>query len=79
MNIVIKGGYIIDPVNKVEGKFDLLIADGKITKLGRPGSLPANGAEIIDASGRLVVPGLIDMHVHLREPGRDQAIDNEPC
>jgi dihydroorotase len=69
MNILIKSGHIIDPVNKMEGKLDLLIADGKIAKLGKPGSLPANGAEIIDASGKLVVPGLIDMHVHLREPG----------
>ena len=69
MNILIKNGHIIDPVNKVEGKLDLLIADGKIAKLGKPGSLPANGAEVIDASGKLVVPGLIDMHVHLREPG----------
>jgi dihydroorotase len=69
MNILIKSGYIIDPVNKVEGKLDLLIADGKIAKLGKPGSLPANGAGVIDAIGKLVVPGLIDMHVHLREPG----------
>jgi len=69
MNILIKNGHIIDPANKVEGKLDLLIADGKIAKLGKPGSLPANGAEVIDASGKFVVPGLIDMHVHLREPG----------
>ena len=69
MNILIKNGNIIDPVNKVEGKLDLLIADGKIAKLGKPGSLPANGAEVIDGSGKFVVPGLIDMHVHLREPG----------
>ena len=69
MNILIKNGRIIDPANKVEGKLDLLIADGKIAKLGKPGSLPANGAEVIDASGKFVVPGLIDMHVHLREPG----------
>ena len=69
MTLLIKNGHIIDPANKVEGKLDLLIADGKIAKLGKPGSLPANGAEVIDASGKLVVPGLIDMHVHLREPG----------
>jgi dihydroorotase len=69
MNILIKSGHIIDPANEVEGKLDLFIADGKIAKLGKPGSLPASGAEVIDASGKLVVPGLIDMHVHLREPG----------
>ena len=69
MNILIKNGHIIDPANKVDGKFDLLVADGKIAKLGKPGSLPSNGAQVIDAAGKLVVPGLIDMHVHLREPG----------
>jgi dihydroorotase len=69
MNILIKSGHIIDPANKVEGRFDLFIADGKIAKLEKAGSLPANGARVIDAIGKLVVPGLIDMHVHLREPG----------
>jgi len=69
MNILIKNGHIIDPANKVDETLDLLIADGKIAKLGKPGSVAANGAEVIDASGKLVVPGLIDLHVHLREPG----------
>jgi dihydroorotase len=69
MNILIKNGHVIDPANKVDGKFDLLVADGKIAKLGKPGSLPSNGAQVLDAGGKLVVPGLIDMHVHLREPG----------
>ncbi|HEX9021093.1 MAG TPA: dihydroorotase [Nitrospirota bacterium] len=69
MNIIIKNGHIIDPANKIDGKFDILASDGKIAKLGKPGSLSAGGAQVIDASGKLVVPGLIDMHVHLREPG----------
>jgi len=69
MNILVKNGHIIDPANKVDGKLDILISDGKIAKFGKPGSIPANGAEVIDAGGKLVVPGLIDMHVHLREPG----------
>jgi dihydroorotase len=69
MNILIKNGHIIDPANKVDGKFDLLVTDGKIAKLGTPGSLPSNGAQVIEAEGKLIVPGLIDMHVHLREPG----------
>ena len=67
--MLIKNGHIIDPANKVDGIFDLLVEKGKIAKLGKPGSIPVNGAEIVDASGKLVVPGLIDMHVHLREPG----------
>jgi len=69
MNILIKNGHIIDPANKVDEKLDLLVADGKVSKIAKPGSIPANGAEVIDAAGQLVVPGLIDMHVHLREPG----------
>ena len=69
MNILIKNGHIIDPANKVDEKLDLLVSDGKVAKLGKPGSLSADGAEVIDAAGKLVVPGLIDLHVHLREPG----------
>lgn len=69
MNILIKNGHVIDPANKVDEKLDVLVTDGKIAKLGKPGSLSDNSARVIDASGKLVVPGLIDMHVHLREPG----------
>src|SRR5512147_1194233 len=67
MNILVKSGHVIDPANNIDEKLDLYLKDGKIARLGK--SIPANGAEIVDASGKLVVPGLIDMHVHLREPG----------
>ncbi len=69
MNILIRNGHILDPANGVDGKLDLLIVGGKIARLGTPGTLPAEGARMIDAAGKLVVPGLIDLHVHLREPG----------
>ena len=69
MIILIKNGHVIDPANKVDEKLDILLSDGKIARLGKPGSIPAEGAQVVEASGRLVVPGLIDMHVHLREPG----------
>jgi dihydroorotase len=69
MNILIKNGHIMDPANNVDEKLDLLVSEGRIAKFGKPGSLPADGAQVVDASGRLVVPGLVDMHVHLREPG----------
>jgi dihydroorotase len=69
MNILIKNGHIIDPANKVDDKLDVLMSDGKISRLGKPGSIPANSNAVIDAAGMFVVPGLIDMHVHLREPG----------
>lgn len=69
MNILIKNGFVIDPANKVDEKLDVLVSDGKIAKIGKPGSLSADGSQVIDAAGKLIVPGLIDMHVHLREPG----------
>ena len=69
MKIVIANGHVIDPANKVDGKLDLLIADGKIAKIGATGSISSGDAKVVDAAGKLVVPGLIDMHVHLREPG----------
>ena len=69
MNILIKNGHIIDPANSVDENLDILVSEGKIAKLGKQGSISANGADVIDAAGKLVVPGLIDMHVHLREPG----------
>jgi len=69
MNIIIKNGHIIDPANKIDEKLDILISDGKIAKLGKTGSISSSDAQTVDAGGMLVVPGLIDMHVHLREPG----------
>lgn len=67
MRILIKGGRIIDPVENKEKTLDLLIENGKISALEK--KLAADGAVTVDASGLLVAPGLIDMHVHLREPG----------
>ncbi len=69
MIIAIINGHIIDSANNVDEKLDIRVDDGKIVKIGKPGSVSANGAQVVDASGKLVVPGLIDMHVHLREPG----------
>ena len=67
--MVIKGGHVVDPANQRDGRFDLLIDRGKVADL-QP-SIPANGAKIIDAAGMLVVPGLVDLHAHLRQPGRE--------
>jgi dihydroorotase len=69
MNILIKNGLIIDPANKIEKKLDLLVSNGKIAELRSPGSFSADGVHVVDVAGGIVVPGLIDMHVHLREPG----------
>ncbi|UCD84406.1 MAG: dihydroorotase [Deltaproteobacteria bacterium] len=67
------GGKVIDPHNQLEGNFDILVENGKIARVTPTGSTPKappeSGVENIDVSGKIVVPGLIDMHVHLREPG----------
>lgn len=65
--ILIQGGRVIDPAGKVDRVADLLLADGKVKAIGD--RLSASGARIIDAAGLIVAPGLIDIHVHLREPG----------
>jgi dihydroorotase len=65
MSLLLKGGRIIDPPQGLDKVADLLIEDGKIAKIGE--NLKAD--DVIDVAGRIVVPGLIDMHVHLREPG----------
>src|SRR3990170_2130291 len=68
MNLLIKNGRIVDPVNQVDQVADLLIADGKVMQIGQEISVAPN-TETIDATGQWVVPGLIDLHTHLREPG----------
>ena len=66
--ILLRNGRIIDPANAVDTCADLLIRDGLIDNIAA-GIEPPAGAQVIDVSGKLVVPGLIDMHVHLRDPG----------
>ncbi|TLY38855.1 MAG: dihydroorotase [Nitrospirae bacterium] len=72
MRILIKGGRVIDP-GRVNGPADVLIENGKIVAVGQKLDPPAGKADpsttIIDARGKLVLPGLVDLHVHLREPG----------
>jgi dihydroorotase len=67
--LLIKNGRVIDPANGVDDTLDILIEAGKISRL-EP-EIKEAGAEPIDAAGLIVAPGFIDMHVHLREPGRE--------
>jgi dihydroorotase len=71
MNLLIKNGRIVDPAHGVDAVLDVLVRDGAIADTGRHLTPPAEPTEIIDATGRIVCPGLIDMHVHLREPGQE--------
>ena len=63
IDILLKGGHVIDPKNKIDGQMDVAIANGKISQVAK--DIPANNAKkIIDVSGLYVTPGIIDMHVH---------------
>lgn len=73
MKLVIRGGWIIDPAQQINKKADILLAEGKIAAIGE--GLSAADAQVIDATGKYVVPGLIDMHVHLRDPGLEAKED----
>lgn len=68
--ILLKGGRVIDPSTRLDDRVDLLLADGAVAARG-PNLRPPDGAEIIGVEGMVVAPGLVDMHVHLRDPGRE--------
>ncbi len=66
-SILIKNGHVIDPASGLDEKTDLLITNGKVASIGD--NQEGNGAKVIDASGLIVSPGFVDLHVHFREPG----------
>ena len=68
--ILLQGGHVIDPSRDFDEQADVLIQDGKIAGVGRSLSAP-DGADIRNVKGKAVVPGLVDLHVHLREPGNE--------
>ncbi|MEK6322652.1 MAG: dihydroorotase [Acidobacteriota bacterium] len=69
MKLIIKGGRIIDPSQQLDKTADLLIEDGRVKSI--EDSSNDDGVEVFDASGLIVTPGFIDLHVHLREPGEE--------
>ena len=70
--LLIRGGRVVDPSQGLDGPRDLLLEDGKVARLEeRIDPKRARGAEVLDASGLVVAPGFIDLHVHLREPGQE--------
>ena len=69
MSLLLSGGRVVDPSQDLDGQADVLIEDGKVVGVG---NIPANkNREVIDVGGCVVAPGFVDMHVHLREPGRE--------
>ncbi|HOX20426.1 MAG TPA: dihydroorotase [Gemmatimonadales bacterium] len=69
-SILIRGGRVIDPSRGTDGVADVLVEGNTIAAVGRGIEAP-DGAQVIDATGKVVAPGLIDLHVHLREPGQE--------
>jgi dihydroorotase len=69
MSLLIRNGRVVDPAGSVDAIQDLLITGDRIARLGR--GLPPGEATVLDATGKIVCPGFIDLHVHLREPGEE--------
>src|SRR5262245_35855060 len=69
MRLLIKNGRVVDPSQRFDAQADLLIEDGKIAQMAS--NIDLRDVEIFDARGLIVAPGLIDLHTHLREPGRE--------
>ena len=73
MRLLLRSVRLIDPSQEVEETCDLLLEDGKVARRGL--HLSAEGAEVIDGTGLVAAPGLVDMHVHFRDPGQEQKED----
>lgn len=73
MKVLVKSGRIVDPANNIDEKLDILVVNGTIAELAP--NIDAGDADVINAAGTIVTPGLIDMHVHLREPGLEYKED----
>lgn len=65
--ILVRGGRVIDPKQQMDARLDVLLADGVVARIGE--RLDAGDTRVVDAAGLVICPGLIDVHVHLREPG----------
>lgn len=73
MKLLLKSGRVVNPATNFNDIVDILIEDEKIVKIGA--DLQSDDAEVFDATGLIIAPGLIDMHVHLREPGQEAKED----
>ena len=69
-SLLIRGGHVIDPVNRIDAAMDVLMRDGVVAEVAPPNKIRGSAEEKFDARGLVVAPGFIDLHVHLREPGQ---------
>lgn len=76
-NLVLRGATVLDPISGTEGVHDVVIRDGRIAEIGVPGSVEADGRELIEAEGLHAFPAFFDPHVHLRTPGQEYKEDIE--
>ena len=74
-DLILAGGHVIDPSQKLDGVMDVAFAGGRVARVGR--DLPREGAEVRDVSGHIVTPGLIDLHTHVYVHGTSLGIDAE--
>ncbi len=69
-SLLIKGGHVIDPANRIDALMDVLLRDGRVAEIAPPNKIRGGAEEKFDARGLTVTPGFIDLHAHLREPGQ---------
>lgn len=74
MSLILQNGRLLDPASKSDRLVDLRVVEGKVAEIGAPNSL-RNADKVLDATGRWILPGLVDVHVHLREPGEEYKED----
>src|SRR5579864_6998816 len=69
-SLLIQRGHLIDPASGIDAEMDVLLRDGRVAAVAAPGKLRGQAKQTFNARGCIVAPGLIDLHVHLREPGQ---------
>ena len=70
VSLLIKGGHVIDPANRIDAAMDILLRDGRVAEIAPTNKIRSGADKTFDARGLIVAPGFIDLHVHLREPGQ---------
>ena len=76
--LLVRGAHVVDPVTRIDARHDVLVRDGEIAEIGAPASLDARpGTEVVDGTGKHLLPAFVDPHVHLRTPGQEHKEDLE--